>query len=144
MSGAQRFAVTDPKLKTALREVVAKATTMKRAYSYRFHYKADLERPNPRSIHIALTNHPQIRTSATYQVPAQEVRVPPASVAGLYLTISVGGQRERRHLGGVRFNEGGYTKDDPNNAALIAEARNALNGLATVTWNRPRRRWEQY
>ncbi|WP_413935158.1 hypothetical protein [Nitrospira sp. BLG_1] len=133
VSGAQRFAVTDPKLKTALREAVAKATTTKRAYSYRFHYKAELEGPNPRPVHIALTNHSQIRTSVTYQVPASESRVPPASVAGLYLTVSVGGQRERRHLGGIRFNERGDTKDDPNNAALIAEARNALNGMVTVT-----------
>jgi hypothetical protein len=137
VSGAQRFAATDPTLKTALRDMVAKSTRTKRAYSYRFHYKANLEGLNPRPVQVALANHPQINTSAKYQVPAPEVRVPPASVAGLYLTISVGGQTERRHLGGVQFNERGTTKDDPNNAVPIDEARNALNGLITVTVEPP-------
>ncbi len=59
--------------------------------------------------------------------------MPPASVTGLYLTISVGGVTERRHLGGIQFNEHGTISQDPFDPALIAEARDALNGLTTVT-----------
>lgn len=59
--------------------------------------------------------------------------MPPASVTGLYLTISVGGVTEHRHLGGIQFSQGGSISQDPFDPLLIAEARNALNGLVTVT-----------
>ncbi len=128
-----RFVATDPKLKHTLSELVAKAIKKQTAYTYRFHYAAKPEGPNPRNVQVMMAKRSQIRTSVTYAVPVEKVRVPPASVTGLYLTISVGGVTERRHLGGIQFNQGGSISQDPFDAALIAEARNALNGLTTVT-----------
>ena len=133
VNGGQRFAATDPKLKGALRGLVSKATRIQSAYSYRFHYTADRKGPNPRKIQVKMRMRPQVRTSVNYSVPQEKDRVPPASVTGLYLTISVGDVTERRHLGGIQFNEHGTTTQDPFDPALIAEARNALNGLTTVS-----------
>lgn len=132
-SSGQRFAATDLKLPIAIKELVSKATRTQHAYSYRLHYGADRKGPNPRRVHVAMKQRPQIHTSVNYSVPAEKERVPPASVTGLYLTISVGGITERRHLGGIQFNEQGSTFQDPFDPLLIAEARNALNGLTTVT-----------
>lgn len=133
VNGGQRFAATDPKLKGALRGLVSKATRIQSTYSYRFHYTAQPEGPITRKVRVTMAKRPQIRTSVKYSVPPVKDRVPPASVIGLYLTISVGGVTERRNLGGIQFNEHGTTTQDPFDPALIAEARNALNGLTTVT-----------
>ncbi len=132
-SSGQRFAATDQKLPVAIKELVSKVTKTQHAYSYRFHYAADRKGPNPRRVHVAMKKRPQVYTSVNYSVPAEKDHVPRASVTGLYLTISVGGVTERRHLGGIQFSQGGSIFQDPFDAALIAEARNALNGLTTVT-----------
>lgn len=132
-TGGHRFIATDPKLKYTLSELVVKAAKKQMGYSYRFHYKAKPEDPNPRTVKVALRKRPQIHTSVNYAVPVENERVLPASVTGLYLTISVGGVTERRRLGGIEFSDRGHISQDPFDQALIAEARNALNGLTTVT-----------
>lgn len=132
-TGGHRFSATDPKLKHALIDLVSKATKKQIAYSYRLHYKAKPEGPNPRTVQVSMAKRRQVRTSVNYPVPIEKDRVAPASVTGLYLTISVGGVTERRHLGGIQFSQGGSISQDPFDPALIAEARNALNGLTTVT-----------
>lgn len=128
-----RFAATDSNLKSALAGMVVTAAKRQNAYSYRFQYKTQIDGPHQRQIQLALANRSSIYTTATYSVPSAEKHYPPASVAGLYLTISVGDKIDRRHLGGIRFSEGGSTEQDPYDQALIDEARNALNGLVTVT-----------
>lgn len=132
-TGSRRFLATDPALKHTLMDLVVKAAKKQRAYSYRFHYQAKPEGPNPRTVQVALKKRPHIHTSRSYPVPPEKERVPPASVTGLYLTISVGGVTERRHLGGIQWSPGGTISQDPFDPALIAEAQNALNGLTTVT-----------
>lgn len=132
-TAGKHYAATDPKLKSALVDLVVAATKKQKAYSYRFHYTADRKGSNPRKVQVTMTKRPQVRTSMSYVVPPEKDRVIPASVTGLYLTISVGGVTERRHLGGIQFSQGGSISQDPFDPALIAEARNALNGLTTVT-----------
>lgn len=132
-SSGQRFAATDQKLPIAIKELVSKFTKTQRAYSYRFQYAADRKGTNPRNVQVTMRTRPQVGTSVHYPVPVEKDRVLPASVTGLYLTISVGGVTERRHLGGIQFSQGGSISQDPFDPVLIAEARNALNGFTTVT-----------
>lgn len=132
-TAGKHYAATDPKLKSALVDLVVAATTKQKAHSYRFHYTADRKGSNPRKVQVTMTKRPQVRASMSYVVPPEKDRVIPASVTGLYLTISVGGVGERRHLGGIEFSPAGSISQDPFDPALIAEARNALNGLTTVT-----------
>ena len=124
----QRF---DPKasdLAARLGGFVADQVATAASTGYRLRYVAPTDGPTSRAVSVGIAGSTASPATLTYDVPAPADRSAPSGVAGVYLTVTVGGRVMRRRLGGVPASD----RDVPSetaDATAIAEATAALDAI---------------
>jgi hypothetical protein len=132
-SGGPRMAPGAPDLAAKLGLFIGDSVAVAVATNYRLRYRAPVEGPATRAVTVAIEGSPVAALQVPYVVPAEADRAAPSGIAGIYLTIRVGDTETVRRLGGVRTSSRGVP-DDPANAAAIAEAAIAMDGLHTISF----------
>ena len=131
-SAGERLAVKAPDFAERLGAMVGDRAAAAAATTYRLHYSAPLEGPATRTVSVAVTGGSNEATGA-YDVPPEADRGIEPGVAGLYVTISIGGRSARRRLGGIPLSDRGEPTGRPAQAD-IDRCRSALMGMHTIAF----------
>ena len=132
-SHGARLSPTAPDAAERIRAFAEAQVTRAATTSYRLRLRAAEAGPSERTVAVALRGRKSVGASARYRVPLPEARGVASGVGGVYLTITVGGRREIRRLGGVPLDgRGGYL--GTIDAAAIADATGVLDRVTAVAF----------
>ncbi|MFO0685525.1 MAG: hypothetical protein U0234_25925 [Sandaracinus sp.] len=132
-SGGAEIHPTAPTVEADLESFVAGAVATRATAAYRLRYVAPETGPAMRTVQVSI-GAPS--GSATYERPSTGDRVVPSGVAGVYVSITVGGVTDTRRLGGVPLTYRG----EPARAATSGDleaARSVLNGITDIAFEAP-------
>jgi hypothetical protein len=138
-SGGETVDPADPGLPRVLADLVRRRLADTPRYQYRMRYRSDRPGPGgaPRRVVVALTPRRSVTATASYAVPADEERLPPPGIAGVYLAITVNGVTDTRRLGGVEVSYRGTPDRGQLDAGAIEEATAAILGVTTIAFEPP-------
>jgi hypothetical protein len=128
--------VTDSSLDTKLAAFVRGRTTTVSSVNYRLRYRAPLDGSSRRRVEVILRAKPVLDASADYDVPATSARGVASGVCGLYVSVTIGGQRAVRRIAGAELSSRGVVQA-PVTKAMLAEVEQALLGLHTLSFEPP-------
>ena len=131
-SAGERLDVKASDFAQKLGAIVGDRAAAAAATTYRLHYAAPLDGPATRNVSVNVAGSSKGAT-ATYEVPAEADRAVEPGVAGLYVTITIGGRSARRRLGGVPLSDRGEPTARPVQAD-IDRCRSALMGMHTIAF----------
>lgn len=132
-SHGARLSPTAPDAAERIRAFAEEQVTRASTTSYRLRVRAPEAGPSERTVAVALRARKSVGASARYRVPPPEGRGVASGVGGVYLTITVGGRRETRRLGGVPLDgRGGYL--GTIDASAIADATGVLDRVTAVAF----------
>ena len=133
LSGGIELAPTAPDLSKRLADFIRDRVARAAATNYRIRYVAPESGPATRAVSLSIAGNAGARGDATYEVPAQDQRAAPSGVAGIYLTIRVGGNTEVRRLAGVTASDRGIPGDVADRDAITQVAA-VLDGFTTIAF----------
>ena len=138
-SGGETVDPADPGLTRVLADLVRRRVADTPRFPYRMRYRTDRPAPGgaPRKVVVALASRRSVTATASYTVPANEERLPPPGIAGVYVAITVNGVTDIRRLGGVEVSYRGTPDRGQVNARTIEEATAAILGITTIAFEPP-------